>query len=111
LVLLFPIRHDQALHEVLLVPNSGKKNELWRPQVASFNFLTQYPMKKFLLTAGMAVLFIIGLTSMVNSSSTDPYPNCQEDCALLVSIGFFSTQGTPAPNPGRALRMRFASAN
>jgi len=49
-------------------------------------------MKKFLLTAAMGALFFVGLTSMV-SSSADPYPNCQEDCAFLVGIGIFPSHG------------------
>lgn len=51
-------------------------------------------MKKKLLTAVTAVLFVIGVTSMANlNAAQDPYPNCQQDCELLVGIGLFSSHG------------------
>ena len=49
-------------------------------------------MKKVFLSAFMGVLLAIGLTSMV-SVNPEPYPFCQEDCAFLISIGFFNSQG------------------
>ena len=49
-------------------------------------------MKKLFLSAFMGVLLAIGLTSMV-SVNPEPYPFCQEDCAFLIGIGFFNSQG------------------
>lgn len=48
-------------------------------------------MKKVMLTSAMAVLFFVGLTSMV-SEPTPHYP-CKEVCAFYVSVGIFSGTG------------------
>ena len=65
-------------------------------------------MKKFVLTAVMAVLFFVGLSSMITmNSAQDPYPGCQEDCEFLVGIGLFSSHGAcmsachTCTNPGK----------
>lgn len=49
-------------------------------------------MKKFVLSAFMGALLLVGLTSMINTSQ-EPYPYCQEDCEFLVGIGLFSSHG------------------
>ncbi len=65
-------------------------------------------MKKFILTAAMGALFFVGLTSMISlNSAQEPYPGCQDDCAFLVGIGLFPSQGAcmsachTCTNPGQ----------
>lgn len=49
-------------------------------------------MRKILLTSLMGALLFVGLATLV-AKAADPYPDCQSDCAFLVSIGFFKTKG------------------
>ena len=46
-----------------------------------------------MLTSAMAVLFFVGLTSMVSKKATPSYP-CTEVCRFYVEIGLFSTHGS-----------------